>query len=234
MSERNPEIPFTYNYSQPEDYHFSIDSIEAAWEISNYLKTCIAEDRKVKKLNLADYLNYKMRSWKALDLCAGCGVIGFDLNFHLPAICHIDFLEVQSEYRTHFETNKAMIKNEGVFNFIEANYETLLGDETKEKYHLIFSNPPYFRLGQGKLSTSEFKNRCRFFVDSSFNKLIEVYIHCLHPDGEGFLLLRDLDDHDIDLLGELRQLIEGRLSVENLAMIRGTFLLKLSKKLPEE
>ncbi len=234
MSERNPEIPFTYNYSQPEEYHFSIDSIEAAWEISLYLKNLIDEDRKVKKTQLSDYLSHQVRNWKALDLCAGCGVIGFEVNYHLPSVRQIDFVEVQKEYRNHFEKNKSMVQNEGQFQFFETNYERFLDDQFKENYHLIFSNPPYFQPGQGKHSPSEFKNRCRFFIDSSFKKLIEVYIHCLHPVGEAFLLLRDLDDHDIDLLGELRSLVKGKLAVENLSMIRGTFLLKLSKKMNEE
>lgn len=229
MSERNPEIPFTYSYSQPEEYHFSIDSVECAWEVAQYLKNRIAEDRQVRKPQLMDYLGHQIRDWRVLDLCAGCGVIGFDLNFHLPHLRTIDFVEVQSVYRPHFETNRSLVKNEGEFHFLEMNYEKCLGDEFLDRYHIITCNPPYFQLGQGKLSPSEFKNRCRFFVDSSFQKLVEVIAHCLHPDGEAFLLLRDLEDHDIDMLGELRSLVKGVLAVENLTMIRGTFLLKLSK-----
>ena len=77
------------------------------------------------------------------------------------------------------------------------------------------------------MSPSEFKNRCRFFLDSSFERLIESIHDSLAMDGEAFLLLRDLEDHQIDLLSELKRLTRGRLNVENLDLVRGTFLLKL-------
>lgn len=226
--DRNPDIPFTYKYSQPEEYHFSIDSIEMPWEVAQHLKGRISEDSKERKSSPADYLKSKMRRWNAMDLCAGCGVIGFELNFHLPEVRNIDFVEVQEIYRPHFEENKTKVQNPGEFRFLNANYEELIQqDEFSKKYHLILCNPPYFKANQGKLSPSEFKNRCRFFMDSTFEKLIACIDHCLSDDGEAYMLLRSLEDHDVDRLAELRTLTRGKLKVENLTMIRGTFLLKM-------
>lgn len=230
MSERNPAIPFTYKYSQPEEYHFSIDSIEMAWEIAEYLKQRIQEDNLVKKQSPSDYLKNKMRWWKALDVCAGCGVVGFDLNFHMPAIRNIDFVDVQQVYESHFKSNVCLVKNEGEFQFLAKNYDSLLTEEYKQKYQIIVCNPPYFNVDQGKHSPSEFKNRCRFFIDSTFAKLAEAIAHCLTDEGEAFMLLRDLEDHKIDLLTELRVLLRGKMQIENLKMIRGTFLLRLYKQ----
>jgi tRNA1Val (adenine37-N6)-methyltransferase len=226
--ERNPAIPFTYKYSQPEEYHFSLDSVEMPWEVAQHFKERIAEDSQVKKQSPSDYLKNKMRRWQTLDLCAGCGVLGFELNFHLPQIRQIDFVEVQEAYRQHFESNKSQVQNDGEFQFFNLNYEDLMKDPAfSQKYQLILCNPPYFKIEQGKLSPSEFKNRCRFFIDSTFQKLIEAMDYCLASDGEAYLLLRDLDDHGIDLLAELRNLIKGNLTAENLTLVRGTFLLKL-------
>lgn len=230
MSDRNPAIPFTYKYSQPEEYHFSVDSIEMAWEVAEYLKSRIAEDNLVKKQSPADYLKNKMRWWKTLDLCAGCGVIGFDLNFHLSGIRNIDFVDVQPIYAEHFQKNLELIQNEGEFQFIQKNYEDLLNSGFQEKYHLIVCNPPYFKIEQGKLSPSDFKNRCRFYIDSTFEKLIAAIEYSLHPEGEAFLLLRELEDHGMNMLEELRTLCRGKIQVENLTMVRGTFLLKLYKQ----
>lgn len=210
---RNPQIPFTYNYSQPDEYHFSIDSIEMPWEVALHLKQLGVPHRG---------------QWKALDLCAGCGVLGFELNFHLPEIDHIDFVEVQEIYKNHFDTNKSMISNYGNFQFLQKNYEGLLTEEYYEKYDLILCNPPYFQVGQGKLSPSEFKNRCRFFLDSSFEKLFEVLQHCLKREGSAFMLLRLLDDHGIKTLDEVQKLTRGLLEYKVIADIRGTLLLKLS------
>lgn len=243
--ERNPEIPFTYEYSQPEEYHFSIDSIEMPWEVAQALKLRLTDGELTAE---------QLKSWRVLDLCAGCGVLGFELNFHLPEIRHIDFVEVQEIYQSHFEHNKklALEKSTRVarpglrlvkadinqaavaspgsapeFQFRMMNYERLLSPEEKQKYHLILCNPPYFMPEQGKLSPSDFKNRCRFFLDSSFEKLIEAIDACLDATGEAYLLLRDLEDHGVDLLPEIKRFARGRLKIENLTMIRGTFLLKI-------
>ncbi|MGZ5280288.1 MAG: methyltransferase, partial [Pseudobdellovibrionaceae bacterium] len=71
------------------------------------------------------------------------------------------------------------------------------------------------------------KNRCRFFIDSTFEKLVASIDHTLADDGEAYLLLRTLDDHGFDLLTELRTLAQGKLKIENLTIVRGTFLLKI-------
>ncbi|PIS12165.1 MAG: SAM-dependent methyltransferase [Bdellovibrio sp. CG10_big_fil_rev_8_21_14_0_10_47_8] len=210
-------MPFTYFYSQPSEYRFSLDSIEMAWAVAQYLQ----ESRP--DLNLSQC--------QALDLCAGCGVIGFELNFHLPSLEKIDFVEVQSEYLPHFEQNLKMAEQKRQkslpFEFINKNYQDLVEAKPSKRYQLILCNPPYFLPEQGKMSPSDFKNRCRFFLDSSFEKLIECLISSLAMDGEAFLLLRPLEDHGHDLLSDLKKLIKGTIQCENLAMVRGTFLLRL-------
>lgn len=243
--ERNPEIPYTYQYAQPDQYRFSLDSVELAWQVAQHLRS-----RPLKKLRLVsaadsgavggdgDPLAKAPSRMQVMDLCAGCGVVGFDFQFHIPEIEKIDFVEVQDVYKPYFDKNLEMILlrhphlSDKFFRFIHLNYENLMADEQyHQRYDLILCNPPYFFPEQGKMSPSEFKNRCRFYLDSSFAKLIESIHYCLAMDGEAYLLLRPLDDHGIDLFAELRALlngpaIQGQLKCENLTMVRGTFLLK--------
>lgn len=229
--QRNPHIPFTYQYSQPDEYHFSLDSIEMAWEVAQELKRRISEDDKKEIGKSFRNLKDRVQDWRALDLCAGCGVIGFEMNFHLPEIRNIEFVEVQEIYKPHFEANRAKVQNEGNFRFLSFNYERLSqSEEFRNRYDLIVCNPPYFKLDHGKLSPSEFKNRCRFFIDSTFEKLIHAIEASLAESGEAFMLLRDLEEHGCDLLSDLRELTRGKLHVENLTLVRGTFLLRLYRQ----
>jgi tRNA1(Val) A37 N6-methylase TrmN6 len=132
-----------------------------------------------------------------LDLCAGCGIVGMDLAFHLlkekSFKGEIDFLEVQEIYQSHFEKNKTTLENNFAgqkvnLNWIQKNYAEI---NNFKKYDLIVSNPPYFVVGQGKLSPNEFKNRCRFFVDSDWQTMVQFIKASLMPEGVAYFLVRE-------------------------------------------
>jgi tRNA1(Val) A37 N6-methylase TrmN6 len=55
----------TFNYSQPEDYHFSHDSVFLAQKVSEIIQK---EELRLKSV---------------LDLCSGCGIVGMDLLYYL-------------------------------------------------------------------------------------------------------------------------------------------------------
>ncbi len=213
MTSLNPH--FTFNYSQPEEYRFSHDSVFLARQVFEFLP----ED---------------LSKMTALDLCSGCGIVGLDFLYHCkqeqrayPA--RFDFMEVQEVYRDHFEKNlTAFAQQKPAVNFVNLNYEALLTPEFSSRYDLILSNPPYFRTNQGKLSPSEFKNRCRFFIDSDFTNLIRGIDAALNPGGRAFVLLRDLQDHGWNLLEEARKILSGRREIKKVADIRGTPLVLIN------
>ena len=79
----------TFEYSQPEEYRFSHDSVFLA--------------RKVYEL----FKDKDLSSLQGLDLCAGCGVIGLDFLYHCwhetgQTVKSFDFIEVQAVYKDHF------------------------------------------------------------------------------------------------------------------------------------
>ncbi len=212
MSDQSQQ--FTYEYSQPEEYHFSLDSILT----SKFIATHMQEKNP-------------QQDFRVLDLCAGCGVMGFELAFHQPQICNIDFLEVQEIYRQHFEKNKKIV-NRPELNLIwlQMNYDELKSEKYQHKYDLIICNPPYFQMGQGKISPSEFKNRCRFFIDSTFRNLIEAIMNSLKEKGEAFVLLRPLQQHKINYVNELISIIPSDFSYVQVTDIRGTDLVRIARK----
>ena len=205
---------YSYNYYQPEDYRFSLDSVFLAQKVARSLES---------HPNLQDL--------RVMDLCAGCGVVGFELHFHQKAILKIDFLEVQDVYKSYFEKNKeqAQTKN-SEFNFLLMNYEELLKKEHSDTYDVIVSNPPYFFQGEGLLSPNDFKNRCRFFIDSDFAKLIKAILNSLRPGGRAYVLARPGTHHGRNLFKEIEKLSKGLASVQIFDEVRGTNVVELLKK----
>lgn len=206
MSSLNPH--FTFQYSQPEDYHFSHDSVFLA-------------RRSFEILHQQGFAGKQ-----ALDLCSGCGVVGLDFLFHCQSentkiVEGFDFLEVQDVYLPHFAENLSRASLQDVTTrFVLGSYADLKNQEPK--YDLILSNPPYFRVGQGKMSPSDFKNRCRFFIDSDFRTLLESLRDSLNDHGQAFFLLRDLDDHGFDPQKEAHKILSESGTLVRLGDIRGT------------
>ncbi|WP_374029089.1 methyltransferase [Bdellovibrio bacteriovorus] len=215
MSSINPH--YTFQYSQPEEYRFSHDSVFLARRVFEFVKDDDWDQAR------------------GLDLCSGCGIIGLDFLFHLQnetgkSLAAFDFLEVQSLYHDHFTKNLCELgETKTACHFINDNYQVLSTEPFKESYDIVLSNPPYFQVGQGKLSPSEFKNRCRFFIDSDFRSLILGIENSLAPQGRAFVLLRSLADHGMSYLKEAERLVSKRVSIQSLGDIRGTDLVLLKK-----
>lgn len=216
MSSINPH--YTFNYSQPEEYRLSHDSV--------FLSRQVFE--KLRGVDLSQAT--------ALDICAGAGVVGMDFLFHRRAEnqtvpISFDFLEIQDIYIPHFNENcKRLGQIDTSLNFELRNYDDLQAPEFHQKYDLTLSNPPYFLQANGKLSPSEFKNRCKFFIDSDLRNLIFGIVNCLKKSGTAYILLRDLSDHKIDVIREAEQFCQGLLQMTVLGDIRGTHFIELCPK----
>lgn len=212
---------FTFEYSQPKDYKFSHDSVFFA--------------RKVFEI----YKIQSLKNFRCLDLCSGCGIIGLDFIFHFlnekNDFQHsFDFIDIQEIYREHFALNLKKLRNK--FNisldsitFFLDNYKNLKNPSFSEKYDLILCNPPYFFKEMGKLSPSEFKNRCRFFMDANFFQLLDGIANALSTKGSAYLIMRDLSKNGWDTQYEIEKYLDGRLKVIPHEKIRGQLFLRLVK-----
>lgn len=207
---------FTYNYKQPDEYRFSLDSIYLARFVANQLESQADLD-----------------SLRVLDLCAGCGVIGIELSWHLREIQQIDFIEIQNIYNDYFYQNIANVNRpELQVRWHLLNYDELHKEEWEGQFDLIVSNPPYFMEGHGMLSPSHFKNRCRFYLDSSFQNYIQALANSLANHGKAYFLLRPLNHHGLDLFSEIQELLQGTsVTAKNVAHLRGSDIILLEKAL---
>lgn len=207
---------YTYDYFQPEEYKFSLDSVFLAQKVAKLIE------------NVPEVSN-----WKALDLCAGCGIIGLELSLHTKSLINIDFLEVQEIYTSFFLENKKMIYPEpGVHNlhFLNLNYKSLLDLEFKNSYDLIVSNPPYFFKNEGLASPNQFKNRCRFFIDSDFETLILAIIFSLKPGSSAYLLMRSGLDHGRSPINQIMSILGNDGTSKIIDHVRGTDIIQIRKK----
>jgi tRNA1(Val) A37 N6-methylase TrmN6 len=208
---------YTYDYFQPEEYKFSLDSVFLAQKVSVLIK---------ERADLAEL--------RILDLCAGCGIIGLELSLHRPELSSIDFLEIQESYLPYFEKNLDMIypaPRKKELSFLNMNYKELLKADYQNHYDIILSNPPYFFKGEGLLSPSEFKNRCRFFLDSDFKTLIEAVYISLKPGGRAYLLVRKGTHHGRTPIKEMQNILGLRARAQVIDDVRGTDIIEIEKAL---
>lgn len=210
----NEKTYFTYHYQQPDEYRFSLDSTHLARFVASQFES-----------------HPNLESLRVLDLCAGCGVIGIELSWHLRAIRHIDFVEVQDIYTDHFYQNIATVNRPEVeFRWHLINYDELHQDTWAGQFDLIISNPPYFQPGHGMLSPSPFKNRCRFFLDSSFANYIRALENTLADHGKAYFLLRPLPHHGFDLLSDIQKMLsQTSVTAKKVSHIRGSDIILLEK-----
>ena len=179
--------------------------------------------------NLYEKMN--LSQFKVLDLCSGCGVVGLEFHFYKPEIAELHFVEVQKEaYSEHFSQNMRQIKaSSSKFIPLWINYDQLIEAKFSCSYDIIMANPPYFEPDQGKLSPDDFKNRCRFFLDSYFENFLKAIINTLKPGASAYILLRPLKEHKKDLRTKLEVQLFEQARIQQLTSIRGTDLIQIQK-----
>lgn len=218
MSPIVPLVAFTYAYSQPDAYHFCQDSVLAP------------------RLIAADVMARDISDLRALDVCAGCGVLGFELLHALgerrDAITSFDFVELNGAFAPHFRANLDITANLHLpTRWLEMNYTRLQSPDFRHRYDLIIANPPYFQREEGTLSENDMNNRARFFLDASLEDLLRAFANALAPSGRAYFLMKSGKKHGRDVFTRARiELFDFHL--ERLADVRGTDLIRMTNSGP--
>lgn len=213
---------FTYSYEQPPEYQFCQDSVLFPIFVASYLR-----DQEINP------------GYRVLDVCSGCGVIGFELTHHEKRISTVDFFEIQTVFYKAFIKNLEITnKDPQLFRFLNESFSRLNENCFSETYDLIVGNPPYFFATDGLNSQTNrsVQDRCRFFLDASLRELILGTANALKRSGQAFLLVKSGIEHGRNSLREIRIWLgaaAGQLNVHFecriAAEIRGTLVLQISK-----
>ncbi|MGI4991721.1 methyltransferase [Halobacteriovorax sp. GFR7] len=179
------------NYSQPEFYRFSRDSIELANLVVNRL------------------IENSISPGRVADLCCGSGVISLEIIQKLmdePSlkVSSIDFYEIQEDYRNHLETNINLVSeyfSNTEFNINICNILSDLG-QSQDKYDLIVMNPPYFHHASGRSPKDERTRICREYKEGQLKGLLNRGIEFLSTNGRFFFVCRE-DKESIKVIDEL-------------------------------
>lgn len=226
------KLAYTMNYSQPDEYHFCLDSV--------LLAHFAAHDHPIR-------VGVHRSEFHALDLCAGCGVVGLEYSFSEPSVTHIDFVERQAEFSEHLarnfiraqvalealDSNRAPIRfRKLAIDFRELGREAGSAHEGlqraiahSQRYDLILANPPYFFANEGVMSRSTLQNHCRFFLEGSLIDFVSAVERSLKPEGCAYFLLKSGREHGANRLHDLALHLSVKgsgLKLEKIYDIRGT------------
>jgi tRNA1(Val) A37 N6-methylase TrmN6 len=164
----------TFDYSSPDFYRFSEDSLHLARLVADEIDSMEAS-----------------APVRILDLCAGAGVVGLEIiQAHPEKDITLDFCELLPEFLPHLKINMARFLLPQALNksriYIQP-LSSLLVPKFKHAWDIVVANPPYYHQGHFSLSPkSDLKNHCRFFLKDSFEIFYETLEYVLSPGGKAF------------------------------------------------
>lgn len=159
----------TQDYNQPPFYHFAQDSIALA----KY-----AAERFSELTNVS-----------AVDLFAGCGVVGIEFCYRHQSVKKLVCVEIQNEFQTSLNKNLSRLGRGKVLwgDFAQVNLAS---------FDVVLANPPHFLTGSGREPADQNKYHCRFICDSAWKKLVELM--CKHKGA--VMLVDGAQSHVKDLI----------------------------------
>ncbi|GAB4020600.1 MAG: hypothetical protein Fur0010_23280 [Bdellovibrio sp.] len=166
------------DYSQPEFYHFTQDSIELA-------KYVITQIEPSKIFNI-------------LDACCGCGVIGLEIlkNCSFPNLSKVMAIEKEVSFLNYIKSNSKVIDGKINFEIYITDIQNFL-NQPLINFDLIVSNPPYYLDYEGRSSHNPLRDRCMRWSSDDEDAFIRLFKK-LSRNGIGyFLSKKSIDDWKI-------------------------------------
>ncbi len=122
---------------------------------------------------------------KVLELGSGTGVLSILMKLQCPD-WNITGIEIQSHLVELSLLNAALCNIH--INFREGDIRQISADIPMEHYDLIVSNPPYFRIGEFRLSSNQEKSISRHELLCTMDDVVEAVRKMMKRDGRAYLI----------------------------------------------
>jgi tRNA1(Val) A37 N6-methylase TrmN6 len=122
----------------------------------------------------------------ALEIGSGCGIISI-LALYKKKFSHITGLEIQEDLCRLSKINADKNQFSDSYTAINGDFNILYKDYKDIKW--IFSNPPFLKSNQGRLSAREEVKIAKFEINLSIKHLLEKSFSILNSEGQLCLIL---------------------------------------------
>jgi tRNA1Val (adenine37-N6)-methyltransferase len=125
-----------------------------------------------------------------LDVGAGCGIIGILLAAHMPQAA-VTAVEIQPLAADRAVRNTQINGLENRISVVAGDVRTVVAackaDESAQ-FDLVVSNPPFYRLGSGRVNPDSEKAAARHELHLNMRDLMGVISAVLAPDGHAVVM----------------------------------------------
>jgi len=136
---------------------------------------------------LANYVVASGKS-KVVDLCSGSGIVGVLVAIK-NSVSSMTLLELQPSLA---EMSKRTVELNGIKNVdvLTADVKTASEILGKEVFDVVCSNPPYYRVGEGKMSDQWDIAVCRHELELNLQQLVKSAADLLKFGGKFYVVYR--------------------------------------------
>jgi tRNA1Val (adenine37-N6)-methyltransferase len=137
-----------------------------------------------------------------VDLGAGGGIVSLILAATTEAE-RIVGIEIQNELADIARRNAALNHLEGKIHILEEDLRLAIKTHPAGQFDLLVSNPPYRRIGSGRLNPNPLKAIARHEIKCALGDVLQASFHLLKDLGRAAFVYRP--DRVVDLIAGCRQ-----------------------------
>ncbi len=119
---------------------------------------------------------------RIIDLGTGCGILPLILLFRRKA-SRVIGVEIQPSLADLARRNAALNRFTSRIKILEKDWKDFKGEKIRGAFGLVLSNPPYRKVGSGRINPNQEKALARHEINATMGDLLRVANHLLKDRG---------------------------------------------------